>query len=208
MKEPVELHEDTARALRMLGQAAPPEGMEARLVGRLQQRRAESNVAGRAGLNIFSGRMVLAGAMVAACVMVAVLARHRPNVAKRDVVADVRAVASASPRAVTKPAVYGPVKATRHVRISRAPVEHNRQVSFPGPEEPLTEQERLLLRLARAPGPALGAVTTTETVVDHGLGENAIFEIDHEELAQLKTTLQLTSLRNTLPPPNHPGDTE
>jgi hypothetical protein len=99
-----------------------------------------------------------------------------------------------------------------HARVLQAQALTPSQIP---PPLPLTQQEQLLLALAqtpqRTPWPALASVTTSETVVDHGLGKNAIFDLDHQELKELtplKTTLQLTQLKSTLPQPNLSGDIE
>src|ERR1700679_1881682 len=126
MKEPLELQDDVARALRMLGQAATPEGMEARLAGRLQQRRAELNAAGEPPRSIFSGRMVFAGAIVAVCVMVAVLTRHRGDVrVKHAAVVAVHDVPPVGPQVLTSALPYRAAGTTHHARVLRAPLNRN-----------------------------------------------------------------------------------
>jgi hypothetical protein len=153
---------------------------------------------------------MFAGAMFAACVMVAALVRHRAAgvPTKQPVAVVAHTVTPASPRAL--PPVYRSAAAVQRIRILHAPLNRTRLVSFPAPEAPLTEQEKLLVAVAQSPRVLAGlrSVATSETVVDHGLGKNAILELDHEELAQLKTTLQPALLKNTLPQPNHPGDIE
>jgi hypothetical protein len=157
--------------------------------------------------------MVFAGAMVAVCLLVVVLVRHRDGVPvkRAAVVAGVSShvVPPANVPVLVSAPVYRAVRTTRHARVLRAPVNRD-LVSFPAPEEPLTGQEKLLAAIAQNPKVLTGlrSVATSETVADHGLGKNAIFELDHEEFAQLKTTLQVVPLKNTLPQPNHPGDIE
>jgi len=187
--------------------------MEARLVGRLQRRRDELNAVGESRRGIFSGRVMFAGAMFAACVLVAVLVRHRDRapVKPAAVVAGIssNAVPPVKPPVLVSAPAYGAVGTTHHTRVLRTPVRRD-LVSFPAPEEPLTKQEKLLVAIAQSPKVLTGlrSVATSETVADHGLGKNAIFELDHEEFAELKTTLQVVPLKNTLPQPNHPGDIE
>jgi len=52
------------------------------------------------------------------------------------------------------------------------------------PPPPLTQQEKLLLELARSPRllPQLGSIAHSEAVSDHGVGQNTIFELDHQQL--------------------------
>jgi hypothetical protein len=217
MKEPLELQDDVARALRMLGQAAPPEGMEARIVLRMRERQAElaSNLAARR--NPRRTRWIFASAVAVAAAAIVMLSWHHVRVALP------RQVAVETPHHVT-PQASAPVRTDLPVNTSRLrhriyPVHAGilqAQVSAPSqnpPPLPLTRQEQLLLALAQTPRlpPALDSVTTSETIVDHGLGKNTIFELDHQEpqeLTPLKTTLQLTQLKSTLPQPNLSGDIE
>jgi hypothetical protein len=182
MKEPVELHEDIARALRMLGQAAPPEGMEARIAGRLRQRQAELSVASPRRSN--GWRWCVAVATVVAVVGISLSHRHAA------VTVPVNRAAVELPHRALPPTtiarVDAPVHAVRGRRTVRTRIV---QAKIPqgAPPLPLTEQEHLLLALARRPQllPSLRSVTTSETIADHGLGKNAIFELDHQELPQL-----------------------
>jgi len=58
------------------------------------------------------------------------------------------------------------------------------------PPLPLTQQEKLLLELARSPRlfPQLGSIAHSEAVSDHGVGQNTIFELDHQELQHIPHT--------------------
>lgn len=183
MKEPVELHEDVARALRLLGQAAAPEGMEARIAGRLRQRQAELSVASPRRTNGWRLGFAVAGVVA----VVGILLSHR----HAGVTMTANRAAVELPHRATPPATIARADALAHtVRVRRtAPRTRIVQAKIPqsAPPLPLTEQEHLLLALARRPQllPSLRSVTTSETIADHGLGKNAIFELDHQELPQL-----------------------
>jgi len=201
--------------LRMLGQAAPPEGMEARIAQRMHERQAELSERAAAGRNSLPVRWTFASVAAAVVVAVVMLSWHQARVAPPRQVA-VETPHRAAPLASALSRTDVPVNTARvrhrmhlvHARILEA------QTSAPSqnpPPLPLTPQEQLLLALAQTPKLAPAFITTSETVVDHGLGKNAILELDHQELKELtplKTTLQLTQLKGTLPPPNLSGDIE
>jgi len=192
MKEPVELQDNAARALRMLGQAVPPEGMEARVIERMRRHQAESS--GRSGAR----RDILLwgfGFAVAGMVAMVLLATHH----RVDSAIPAKRAAVELPQhpEIPKDRMLANTPANL-VQSHRSPrVDHVRRVRADAsmgfrnpPPLPMTQQERLLVTLARTPQfpSGLGFVTTSETVVDHGLGENTIFEFNHQELTQLKTT--------------------
>jgi hypothetical protein len=187
MKEPVELNDDVARALRMLGQAPPPEGMEARIAGRMRQRQVELAVAPARRRNIL--RWSFAAAAVVALV---VLVEHHRAAGTNASVDRMAVVSPQHGTPLALPAIARtdvPVHVVRVVRLRRTARARIEPAKIPqnAPPLPMTEQEHLLLALARSPQllPALADVTTSETVADHGLGKNAIFELDHQELTQL-----------------------
>jgi hypothetical protein len=68
------------------------------------------------------------------------------------------------------------------------------------PPLPLSAQERLLLKLARSRemerAPAL--ILSSEVVVNHGVGRNAIFELDHQNPSPLQSTLQTSPIQGDL----------
>ena len=217
MKEPMELQEDVARALRMLGQASPPDGMEARIAGRLRQRQAELSESSAARGNLLRKRWIFATAMLVAAVALALLGLHpadRAVPASRASVQLPYHAASSAPAEILQASI--PVNVARirrrsHVVAAPDPRMKNSTDFRNPPPLPLTRQEKLLLALARTPKLAPSFITTSETVVDHGLGKNAILELDHQEpkeLTPLKTTLQLTQLKSTLLQPNLSGDIE
>jgi hypothetical protein len=215
MKEPLDLHEDVTRALRMLGQAQPPEGMESRIAGRLRERQAElsGDLAPRG--NLRHARWMLAYALAVAAAVVVMLSWHHPRVVPPRQVA-IEAPHHAAPLASVPVRMDVPATTARvqrrtyivHARVVQAQASAPSQIP---PPLPLTRQEQLLLALAQTPRLAPAFITTSETVVDHGLGQNAIFELDHQdlkELTPLKSTLQLTQLKSTLLQPNLSGDIE
>jgi hypothetical protein len=195
------LHEDTERALRMLGSAALPEGMEARVAARV--RAAELNVVAAPG-SIWRWSLVTVGALAIAGVVL--LGRHHARDAAPLVVETRSQVMPMAPVVVEVEHVRRGRRVV-HAAVGSAGMSGASQVA---PPLPLTQQEKLLLAFAQRPGLAagLGSVATSEVIVDHGLGENAIFELDHEEFAQLKSTLQLVPLKSALPQPVHSGDIE
>jgi hypothetical protein len=68
------------------------------------------------------------------------------------------------------------------------------------PPLPLSAQERLLLQLAQSlrmeRSPAL--ITNTEVVANHGVGTNAIFELDHQNPSPLQSSLQTHPIHGDL----------
>jgi hypothetical protein len=187
MMEPLG-QDDVTRALRMLGQAPPPEGMEARIAGRLQRSRAELVVARRG----VGARWMFAAAAVAAVAGVVVMSMvHRPHGAPLPQV--VVEPTQVQPLVVRTEAVGSAIRSrhTSHVVRVRVDVDPAYVPSLSAPPLPLTQEERLLMALAQTPHslPAIAGVTHSETVANHGLGQNAIFELDHENLTQMKTTL-------------------
>ncbi len=68
------------------------------------------------------------------------------------------------------------------------------------PPLPLSAQERLLLQLAHSPeiAHAPAPITGTEVVVNHGLGGNAIFELDHQTPSPLQSTLQTQPIQGDI----------
>jgi hypothetical protein len=221
MKEPMQVQEDVARALRMLGQALPPDGMEARIAGRLRQRQAELSACSAARGNLLRKRWIFATAMLVVAVVIALLGLHPADravpVSRASSRASVQLPYHAAPSAPAEivqasvPVNVASIRRRSHVVAAPDP----RMKIFTNfrnpPLLPLTHQEKLLLALAQTPSLAPSFITTSETIVDHGLGKNAILELDHQEpkeLTPLKTTLQLTQLKSTLPQPNLLGEIE
>jgi hypothetical protein len=68
------------------------------------------------------------------------------------------------------------------------------------PPLPLSAQERLLLQLARSPeiARAPAAILRTVVVVNHGVGLNTIFELDHQNPSPLQSTLQTQPIQGDI----------
>ena len=199
-------NDDVARALRLLGQSPEAEGIEARVLSRVRQRQAEISVAAdrRRSRRV---RWMYAGCAAAVAVAMALGHFHSAPAAVSPAVAAAPVPAAPVPAAPV-PAAAGataPSAAAFVAARRRAPQElgagHGlrrvglvRPLTEPvflnAPPLPLTHQEYLLLALARTPklAGARGLVTASETVPEHGLGSNAIFELEHEELKPLETT--------------------
>jgi len=213
MEKPVELHEDVARSLRILGQAPMPEGMEDRIIGQMRQRQAElhSAVSNRGNRR----RWMLGSAIAASAVVVGLVSQHHatPTATAKHLVTNSpgRETPQMTAAILRVETPANAVRVPHSPRVIRARVSQTAASapSFNPPPLPLTQQERLLLAFAQAPriGPALASVTASETVIDHGLGKNAVLELDHEDFKPLKTTLQPTQL-STLHKPNLSGENE
>ena len=157
--------DDVEKVLAALRDAKVPEGMEARIAGRLALHAASRDVAGFRWSDIFAGsalagvwwRGAMSGVAVAMlAVGLVMLAGHRPvrpGVAMKErvaaappgvaVKADVRSVPCVSPAGVrVKGAV---VRTSEGVRVVATKIE----TSHPAPALGLTAQERELVQLAR-----------------------------------------------------------
>jgi|GEM_PF-5663767 len=194
-----ESHEDLDRALRMLGHVRTPEGMEARIAGEMRRRQAEMVARTASG----SQKSWAWWGFAAAVVAVAAFGLKMELKTRPKTVAPVqraRVEASVPPQpvlAVRHVDAVVPVHArrvrqqVREERVSLSAVAAPPQIA---PPLPLTQQEKLLLALAHTPEAASGRVltfmTTSETIKDHGLGKNTIFELDHQELQPMQSTLQ------------------
>jgi hypothetical protein len=184
-------------ALKALRDVLPPEGMEARIAGRLQERVAASRGESRAARSWWSG--AVCGAAVATLVAgVVISVQHRwgattetrqavARVAgtqdtgmlstayvKHDATKSGRGVPCASPVlqrthiAIVSPGVDVPTRGELRAQTT-AP-------SKPAPELPLTAQERELVRLARSVDP-------NQLVV---LGDSAQAKVEAEEAAEFE----------------------
>jgi hypothetical protein len=137
------------RLLAGLRDAEPPGGMERRILEALGGMGARE-VAASASLWLPAMALLLACAVI---LMAAVLVRQHRHAAadlSRSTHADVRP--ATGPELVTQKAATGPRRTTSRVVLRRpheVPVaKETEAASFPAPPLPLTEQERLLLRLA------------------------------------------------------------
>jgi hypothetical protein len=142
--------------LRGLREAAPGPGMEARIAVAL--RNAE---AGGAPRRVGFGWLPLAGAVAVVVLLGVVRVVHMVRVTEEIVGTSVPPVHRLIPPVVTREAprqVAGAAKpagaVTSAVAVTRLPVHAAEarvlEASFPAPPLPLTEQERLLMRLAHA----------------------------------------------------------
>lgn len=187
--------------LRSLGSVQPPEGMEARIVQRIRQRQAEMSLPpaiNGISCGISWTRWGKAAAMAGVATLMMLLSqRLRHHVTPQEHTVDLAfagpvAQAPTHSRAKAAPPTATPAHLVHHfapaLRAQKA-VSVAAEPSQP-PPLPLTRQERLLLALARNPQFASGKqrlpVFTTETIAYHGLGENALFELGHQQLTYLE----------------------
>ena len=151
------------RTLKALSSAHPPEGMHDRILARLAQ--AEQETATARPRNIFTmpwlaGGFALAGAL-ALCIALATRTAHHPPTPpttaavepqERPVSPGIPLAPIDAARRALPPSVS--VASTKRPAPSVQPVAEPELASFPAPEAPLTEQEKLLLHIAHHPGPA------------------------------------------------------
>ena len=198
MNEPSE-EDQLGRALHLLGHAQPPAGMEDRLNQRLRHRQAE--LAQRTSSRKQNGmRSVLGFALACSVIAVVVMVvRHadQPLNAPAPTHASTVPLMHASPvpaieaKAGTANVAAGNARRTplRLVVSSKRPARSAAPGMVATPL-PLTEQEKLLLALARAPRYAatsgLEHVELAQTTGDRELlRRNALFELDHERITPL-----------------------
>ena len=169
MNKPIHSHDAAQRALRVLhvlGSAEPPEGMEARIIGRLRERRTERTLAAgpsRSGSWLSPWRLAAFGTMVAGCVLLFMLTRTQtaspaPMVARLETPAPPPITASLPDPPLRNLAV----RSTHHLTVSHsrsASPALRASLSFPAPHTPLTHQEELLLSLTRLPEQQIVALT-------------------------------------------------
>jgi hypothetical protein len=196
-KGPSDVHGvDALRALRSL---QPPAGMQERLVENILHRARERGVdpAGRGfhweawKLWASAGLAVVAAASI---LCIVALQGHRETGQPLEARVPARginpAIARADARQTGRP-VHAVARSYREPRrVTSAPVPHT------APPMPLSAQERLLVALAGRPALAASAAVS-RPVSDSGLGANALFELDHEQL----TPLQAVPLESTPIPP-------
>jgi len=178
MNDGMESQEDVMRVLRLLGSAAPPDGIETRVVAKLRARQFE--IAARRRWWTFDARI----AWAAVAVVIAALAAGLHGRAVKTEQVSVPVVRKPREAAVPIAAVAAlPVHARRRV-VSRASHDVAARGPMNAPALPLTQQERLLLALAKRPQllPELRSITKTEMVKGNGVGENSIFELATQPL--------------------------
>ncbi len=132
------------RLLAGLRDADPPGGMERRILealGGMETRK----MAASASLWLPAMALLLACAVILVAAIMVRQTRHAPADLGHSTSADVRP--ATRPELVTQKAATGPQRTTSRV-VLRRPHEVPASASFPAPPLPLTEQERMLLRLA------------------------------------------------------------
>ena len=182
-------HASDLDALQALGSLQPPAGMQERIAERVRQRQLNPVAQGlrKYSLEFWAGASI---AVVAAVVILGIIAlqAHRAaspllatNVPPHTIVpthatVNTQSIAN-SPRKVLH--IYRAKQATE------APIPHT------PPPQPLTEQERVLVALANTPSLVAG-VAQTQIISEHGLGPNALFELDHEDLQPMLSESRLS----------------
>jgi len=208
MKEPVDVQEDAERSLRLLARAPLPEGMEARLTAELRGR--QMALAQRATA---SDGLRLPGAYALAAFAVVLIAALLVNLRWSEQVPTGQSTSSAESHAAAV-AFASPPKAAPHLVRARQSIpratgrrvteQHTPEPLTPEflnpPPLPLSAQERLLLKLARSQEMerASALILSSEVVVNHGVGRNAIFELDHQNPSPLQSTLQTSPIQGDL----------
>jgi len=176
-------------ALQALNSLQPPEGMQERITEHIRQRQLQfpSRRLSRYARELWAGVSI---AVVAATIIVCIFALQTHHAENSPQVAGVttHAILSAPASANAAPAVSPPHKTARSSRATRTEVVE--VIPHTPPPMPLTSQERLLLALANTPSLAAG-VAQTQTISQHGLGPNALFELDHEELQPMRSESKL-----------------
>jgi hypothetical protein len=131
------------KALQSLAQAPVPDGMESRIL-----RRIEAHNATQTKHRPAARWLVPVGAICAACLVLAIVVLPRraplpPQLAPP--------VAPSATQAVLQPTSLMPVSAQRRPKHTPHTQPHllPTQISFPAPPAPLTEQEKLLIQYAR-----------------------------------------------------------
>jgi len=200
MNERIELREDAVRALRLLAQAPLPEGMAERLTAGLQRRqRAAAPASPRVPAVYALAALSLALGMAALWVS---LLGTEPIPAAQDRAAvqpHQALVGSPAPRTVA--AKQGPTGKRAMRGVMESAVAERVSPGFLNPPPlPLSAQERLLLQLARSPeiARAPAAILRTVVVVNHGVGLNTIFELDHQNPSPLQSTLQTQPIQGDI----------
>jgi hypothetical protein len=193
-----QINSSDVNALQALRSLPLPEGMQDRITERVRQRQLESPARGlrRYMWELWLGASIAA---VTAAAIFCIVALQVHRTASPPVTANMPAhtVIPTPASTNTQTATHPPRKVVHSYRAKQsapeAPIPHT------PPPMPLTAQERLLLELARSPLLAAGVVQT-QTISQHGLGNNALFELDHEQLQPMRTE---SKLLQPLPPLPH-----
>jgi len=196
-----QINSSDVNALEALRSLPLPEGMQERITERVRQRQLEPPARGlrRYTWELWLGASI-ATVAAAAIFCIVTLQAHRTSGPPVTANAPAHTVVPTPVSTNTQTPTHPPrmVVHTYRVRQSapEAPIPHT------PPPQPLTAQERLLLELARTPSLAAG-VAQSQTISQHGLGPNALFELDHEQLQPMQSE---SKLLQPLPPlsPNLP----
>jgi len=188
-------------ALKALNSLQPPDGIQERVMQNIAERVRHQQLSPalhgcrKYAWELWAGATI---ALIAAAIIVCIFALQARRVENPPLAANMptHKIAPTSIRTGTEPAANPPRKVPHTNRTeksrSAAPIPHT------PPPQPLTAQERLLLRLANTPSLAAG-LAQTQTISQHGLGANALFELDHEQLQPMRES----KLLQPLPPLPH-----
>jgi len=186
-------------ALQALNSLQPPAGMQERLVkniaehARQQQLHPVTRGFRKYAWELWAGAAI---AVAAAAVILCILALQSHHAVNQPQVASLE-THRIYPVTISTQASAPPHKATHSYQVRKtgpAVIPHT------PPPQPLTSQERLLLKLANTPSAA--GLAQSQTISQHGLGANALLELDHEQLQPMRESklLQpLPPLPNNLP---------
>jgi hypothetical protein len=172
--------------------------METRLTAELRGRQMAlaQRAAAREGLR-------LPGVYALAAVAVVLIGALLVNLRRSEQVHTSQSASSAEPRSAAVETAALPKNVPHLLRVRRSISRATEPVApefLNPPPLPLSAQERLLLQLAQSlrmeRSPAL--ITRTEVVVNHGVGTNAIFELDHQNPSPLQSSLQTHPIHGDL----------
>jgi hypothetical protein len=184
-------------ALEALRSLPLPEGMQERIAERIRRRQLESPSRGfrRYRWELWLGASIAA---VTAAAIFCIIALQAHSTASPPVMANVpaRTVVPTTASTNTQTAAHPPRMAVHTYREKQA--APGALIPHTPPPMPLTAQERLLLELARTPSLAAG-VAQSQTILQHGLGPNALFELDHEQLQPMRSESRLLQPLQPLP---------
>ena len=192
-------------ALRALNSIQPPEGMQQRLIENIAERVREQQLRPVArgfrkyAWELWAGASI---AVVAAAIIVCIFALQTHHTENSPQMAGMP-IHTASPAPTYADAAQANPLPHKAARSYRAKLAHRAEaaayIPHTPPPQPLTEQEHLLLALASNPSLAIG-MAQTQTISQHGLGANALFELDHEQLQPMRSE---SKLLQPLPPLPH-----
>jgi anti-sigma-K factor RskA len=193
----------TLNALHALNSLQPPAGMQDRLTQNLtervrhQQLHPVARELKKYAWEMWAGASI---AVVAAAVILCIFALQSHRTANQPQIAMVE-----THKINSAPTSTHAVKTNNPSHKAAGSYREQREVESAAiphtpPPQPLTSQERLLLTLANSPSLAAG-VAQSQTISQHGLGTNALFELDHEQLQPMRSE---SKLLQPLPPlPNN-----